>query len=123
MFVVQILLKTEISKYWKKAPRAPPFGSNEPEVWIHRPSRVSNPAHDLQNDVKWVNSNLVRTALGLVDSLEWEEVSGEDGIKIWRKYLSPDTTIAGKRLDSAAKFACVKAHTIINAPIEEVKFN
>ncbi len=84
---------------------------------------MSNPSQDLQNDVKWVNANLVKTALGLVDSLEWEEVSSEDGISIWRKYLSPDTTIAGKRLDSAAKFACVKAHTVIDAPIDEVNYH
>jgi hypothetical protein len=74
----------------------------------------------MQNDVKWVNSNLIKSALSLVESSGWEEVSTEDGIKIWRKYLSPDTMIAGKRLDSAAKFACVKAHTIIDAPIDEV---
>lgn len=70
--------------------------------------------------MKWVNSNLVKTALSLVEAPGWEEVSTEDGIKIWRKYLSPDTVIAGKRLDTAAKFACVKAHTIIDAPIDEV---
>lgn len=74
----------------------------------------------MQSDVKWVNTNLVKTALTLVESSGWEEVSGEDGISIWRKYLSPDTVIAGKRLDSASKFACVKAHTVIDAPIDEV---
>jgi hypothetical protein len=117
---LMVLARTEISKYWGKAPKAPPFGSNEPEIWIHTKSRTPSPAQDMQNDVKWVNSNLIKSALSLVESSGWEEVSTEDGIKIWRKYLSPDTMIAGKRLDSAAKFACVKAHTIIDAPIDEV---
>ena len=120
VFFYQLIAKTEISKYWQKAPRAPPFGSNEPEIWIHTKSRATSPAQDMQSDVTWVNTNLVKTALGLVDSDGWEEVSREDGIMIWRKYLSPETVIAGKRLDSAAKFACVKAHAIIDAPIDEV---
>ena len=115
-----MLVKTELSRYWEQTPKAPPFGSNEPAVWIHTNSDATSPSQDLQKDVKWVNENLIKAALGLMNDADWEEVSREDGILIWRKYLSPATEIAGKRLEAAAKFACVKAHAVIDAPVDEV---
>ena len=39
---------------------------------------------------------------------------------MWRKYLQAERRIADRAIGKAAKFACVRAHSVIDAPLEEV---
>ena len=75
---------------------------------------------DMQHDVRWVNDNLVEAVETLLDDKDWQMVSADAGINIWRKYLPADMVVAGKKIDKASKFACVKAQAVIDAPLEKV---
>jgi len=98
---------------------APPFGSNQGSQWISK-FEAEDTHRGSQQDVEWVNSKLVNFALDLANDKSWDPVSAEPDVQVWRKYLSPDAKIAGKRVDQAAKFACVKAQAVIDAPLESV---
>jgi len=73
-----------------------------------------------QKDVQWVNDMLVSTTIDVMESDGWEEVSSEGNIKVWRRFLPADLEIAGLKVGSASKFACVKATAVIDAPLEKV---
>eukprot|EP00960_Hanusia_phi_P044630 756748-Hanusia_phi.AAC.2 len=75
---------------------------------------------DMQHDVRWVNDHLVEAVETLLEDKDWQMVSADAGINIWRKYLPADMVVAGKKIDKASKFACVKAQAVIDAPLEKV---
>ncbi|KAJ1478377.1 hypothetical protein T484DRAFT_1817773 [Baffinella frigidus] len=106
-----------LSNYEKSKMKAPPFGSYQMETWQHAENAVA--AVDRSKDVTWVNDELVQDADWKQDP-DWEQVSGEDGISVWRKYLSPNLMIADRKVDRASKFAVVKARAIIDAPVSQV---
>lgn len=107
-----------LSNYEKSKMKAPPFGSYQMETWQHAENAVA--AVDRSKDVTWVNDELVQVSLKLLEDPDWEQVSGEDGISVWRKYLSPNLMIADRKVDRASKFAVVKARAIIDAPVSQV---
>mmetsp|Transcript_14823 Transcript_14823/g.34797 ORF Transcript_14823/g.34797 Transcript_14823/m.34797 type:complete len:510 (+) Transcript_14823:186-1715(+) len=115
------LAQTNLADYGRHTgTAAPPYGSNQGSSWFGN-ARQDGGEVALQHDVQWVNDKLVAAALQQqTDDASWEAVSDEGGLTIWRKYFPKDMPIAGRKIGSAAKFACVKAQATIDAPLEKV---
>mmetsp|Transcript_51791 Transcript_51791/g.105408 ORF Transcript_51791/g.105408 Transcript_51791/m.105408 type:complete len:518 (+) Transcript_51791:192-1745(+) len=114
---VFLMAQNQISEFGSKHTTSPPFGSNRVSSWFSQP--VDGERLPVE-DVTWVNDKLVQTAMQMREDSSWESVSDEGGLTVWRKYFSKDTAFAGKNIGSAAKFACVKARSVIDAPLETV---
>jgi len=75
----------------------------------------------LQHDAKWVNDQLLRDALQLVDEGGWEETGKPvNGVQVWRKHLSAERRFAGIRTGKASQFVCIKATGVVGVPPDAV---
>ena len=113
------MAKHRVLEFGHSKLRAPPFGSYQMESW-QEDDRGDATAEDRSGDIQWVNDGLVQASMDLFADQDWEQVSSDAGIDVWRKYLSPDLQIADRRVDRASKFAVVKARAVIDAPVEQV---
>jgi len=79
----------------------------------------------LTDDLRAQNDANVQNMFKVIDSSGWKHVvtvEGEYPVTVWKKTIEPGTYIAtGAANDAAAaKFACIKATAIIDAPPREV---
>lgn len=79
----------------------------------------------LTNDLRAENDANVRNMFKIIDSGGWKHVvtvDGEHPATVWKKTIQPGTYIPSDAADDgkAAKFSCIKATAIIEAPPQEV---